>query len=138
MPADYFTRSLEFTPTRDHLSRWTHKTLEAWDITKILHKTDMCVETLAFVFSDGTTSPPSGQVYTHTLILPKDEEIGKFVFNCGTFLDGLEIYDREDQIIGEIDAKGDDDNNFRKEVTLADREKICAVKFIFADPRWVN
>jgi len=107
IPADYVTRALPFTPSRDQLSRLTHYTLEQWDITKILHKTDMCIETLAFVFEDGTTSPPSGQTFTHTLILPKDEEIGKMVFTCGVFLDGLEIYDREEHIIGEIDAKAD-------------------------------
>lgn len=89
----------------------------------------MSIETLAFVFSDGTTAPPSGQVFTHTLILPKDEEIGKIVLNCHTFLDGLEIYDREDNLIGEIDAKGDCEKNVHKELTLADREKICGVRF---------
>lgn len=136
MPKDYISRHIPCTPSRNILSRWTHKTLEQWDMTKILHKTDMCVETLAFVFSDGTTAPPSGQVFTHTLVLPKDEEIGKMVFNCNTFLDGLEVYDREDNIIGEIDAKGDCKKNVRKEMTFADGEKICGARFLFADPKW--
>lgn len=94
MPEDYIKRSVAFTPTRDMVSTWTHKVLEMWDISKVLHKTDMCIETLAFVFEDGTTAPPKGQIFSHTLILPKDEEIGKIVFNAGVFLDGLEIYDR--------------------------------------------
>jgi len=67
-------------------------------------------------------TPPShlsGQTFTHTLSLPVGEEIGKIIFHAGVFLDGLEIYDRENHIIGEIDALAEIEGNQKKILSLS-------------------
>lgn len=141
MPEDYIARQINYTPSRDTVSRWTHKALKEFDITQVLHRTDQSIETLAFVFSDGSMTPPShlsGQTFTHALSLPVGEEIGKIIFHAGVFLDGLEIYDRENHIIGEIDALAEIEGNQKKVLSLGQREKICGVRFMFADPTWCD
>jgi len=55
-------RPMNFSPKKEMLSSWTHDAIQQHHITKVIafltEKTAKKIETLGFVFKDGTTTPP--------------------------------------------------------------------------------